>query len=126
MLWTAPPPARECQGCGGRLKLPRFGGATYAVNFDNRSRYRQVSVSSPWRLCSGPSGHSPSIETPAGRGIFPEAAAVPGWDRGLCVIAPLVPRTADVGAHGAIDASGLCEALCQTAEERHHGRGGDL
>src|ERR1700745_2472479 len=27
MLWTAPPPARECQGCGRRLRLPRFGGA---------------------------------------------------------------------------------------------------
>jgi hypothetical protein len=22
MLWTAPPPARECQGCGRRLRLP--------------------------------------------------------------------------------------------------------
>jgi hypothetical protein len=45
MLWTAPPPARECQRCGCRLRLPRFGGATHAVNFDNRSRYRQVGLS---------------------------------------------------------------------------------
>src|SRR5271166_6158924 len=30
MLWTAPPPARECQRCGRCLRLPRFGGATYA------------------------------------------------------------------------------------------------
>ena len=29
----------------------------------------------------------------------------------------LVPRAAFVGAYGAIDASGLCEALRQTAEE---------
>jgi hypothetical protein len=26
MLWTAPPPAHECQGCGRCLMLPRFGG----------------------------------------------------------------------------------------------------
>jgi len=49
MLWTAPPPARECQGCGGCLRLPRFGGATYAVDFDNWSRYCQVGLSSAWR-----------------------------------------------------------------------------
>src|SRR6201991_3477461 len=47
-------------------------------------------------------------------------------DRGLRIIAPLVPRTAGVGAYGAIDASGLCEALRQAAEERQHRRGGDL
>jgi transposase len=29
-------------------------------------------------------------------------------------------------AYGAIDAAGLCEALRQAAEERHHGRGSDL
>src|SRR5262245_58367577 len=42
---------------------------------------------------------------------------MPGRDRGLRVIAPLVPRAAGVGAFGAIDASGLCEALRQAAEE---------
>ena len=35
-------------------------------------------------------------------------------------------RAAGVGAYGAIDASGLCEALRQAAEERRHRRGGDL
>src|SRR6516162_4373476 len=54
MLWTAPPPARECQGYGRRLRLPRFGGAIYAVDFDNRSRYRQVGLSSAWRGCGRP------------------------------------------------------------------------
>jgi hypothetical protein len=29
----------------GLLRLPRFGGATYAHDYDNRSRHRQVSVS---------------------------------------------------------------------------------
>jgi hypothetical protein len=43
---------------------------------------------------------------------------MPGGDRSLRIIAPLVPRVAGVGAYGAIDASGLCEALRQAAEER--------
>ena len=50
--------------------------------------------------------------------IFPEVAAMPGGYRGVCFIAPLVPRTAGVGAYGAIDAAGLCEALRQAAKER--------
>src|ERR1700757_5197073 len=44
-MWTAPPPARECQGYGGWLGLPRFGGATNAFDFDNWSRHRQVGLS---------------------------------------------------------------------------------
>ena len=32
MLWTAPPPARQCQRCGRCLRLPRFGGATMQTN----------------------------------------------------------------------------------------------
>ena len=31
MLWTAPPPARERQGVGAVLRLPRFGGAAHAI-----------------------------------------------------------------------------------------------
>jgi transposase len=54
--------------------------------------------------------------------FFPEAAAMPGGYRGMCLIAPLVPRAAGIGAYGAVDASGLCEALRQAAEERHHRR----
>ena len=42
------------------------------------------------------------------------------------LIALLVPRAAGVRACGAIDAAGLWEALRQAAEERHHGRRGDL
>ena len=34
------------RGCGRRLRLPRFGGASYAIEFNNRSRYRQVGLSS--------------------------------------------------------------------------------
>jgi hypothetical protein len=37
-----PPRARECQGYGRRLRLPRFGGAAYAVSLDDWSGYREV------------------------------------------------------------------------------------
>src|SRR5947209_8899406 len=46
MLWTAPPPARECQEVGAVLRLPRFGGAAYAVNFHDRSGYCEVGLPS--------------------------------------------------------------------------------
>jgi transposase len=45
MLWTAPPQARECQRCGRRLRLPRFGGASHANGLDDWSRHRQVGLS---------------------------------------------------------------------------------
>src|SRR5215475_9903753 len=35
--------------CGRHLRLPPFGGAFYAVDFDNRSGYRQVGLSSTRR-----------------------------------------------------------------------------
>ena len=78
MLWTAPPPARECQGYGGRLRLPRFGGAICAVDFDDWSRYRQVGLLSAWRGCGRPSGPTPAVEAPVRLGILPETAAMPG------------------------------------------------
>ena len=46
----------------GRLRLPRFGGAIHAIEFDNRSRYRQVCLSSAWRRCGRPGG-DPSAKT---------------------------------------------------------------
>ena len=36
---------------------------------------------------------------------------MPGGDRGVRLIPPLVPGAAGVGTYGAIDAAGLCEAL---------------
>ena len=49
MLWTAPPPARECQRGGGCLRLPRFGGATHASDYNNRSGHREVCFLGSWR-----------------------------------------------------------------------------
>src|SRR5258708_9029470 len=60
MLWTAPPRARECHGCWVLLRLPRFGGASYANGYDNRSRYRKGCLSSPRHRRRGQGGH-PSI-----------------------------------------------------------------
>jgi hypothetical protein len=77
-----------------------------------------------WRLCGRPGGPAPTGEAPAGLGIFPETAAMPGGYRGVRLIAPLVPRAAGAGAYGTIDASSVC--LRQAAEERRHGCGGDL
>src|SRR5215472_6807729 len=53
------------------------------------------------------------VEAAVRLGILPDAAAMPGGDRGVRLIAPLVPRVAGLGTYGAIDASGLCEALRQ-------------
>src|SRR6476659_399624 len=44
MLWTAPPPARECHEMGLLLRPPRFRGAQYADNHSNRSRHRQIGL----------------------------------------------------------------------------------
>ena len=49
---------------------------------------------------------------------FPEAAAVPGRDRGLRGVASLVTPTPGSGAYGTSDAAGLREALREAAEER--------
>ena len=51
--------------------------------------------------------------------FFREAAAMPGWHRGLRLVSPLVARAAGTWPYRAIDAAGLREALRQTAEERH-------
>jgi hypothetical protein len=39
MLWTAPPPAHRCHGCGALLRLPRFRGASHADDNDNQFRH---------------------------------------------------------------------------------------
>ena len=62
-------------------------------------------------------------------GVFQEAAALPGWHRGMRHVASLVARAAGSRTYRASDPSGLCEALRQTPEERRrrcrgHLRGG--
>src|SRR5882724_3937202 len=85
----------------------------HASDHDNRSRYRKVSFSSARRGCGRPCGHSPSVEASLRAGILPEAAAMPGWYRGVCFLSLLVARTAVARPRCAADAAGLCEALRQ-------------
>jgi transposase len=49
-------------------------------------------------------------------GVLREAAAVPGWNRGLRNVTSLVARAQGTRAYRALDAAGLCEALRQAAE----------
>jgi hypothetical protein len=44
-------------------------------------------------------------------GVFREIANIPGWDRGLRLVATLVARTAGTRPYCAADTADLCEAL---------------
>jgi transposase len=50
--------------------------------------------------------------------FFPEAAGMPRWHRGLCLVASLVARTSGTPSYRAIDAASLREALRQALKER--------
>ena len=43
--------------------------------------------------------------------VFPEAAALSGRHRGLCIVALLGARAAGAWSQGALNAADLCEAL---------------
>ena len=58
------------------------------------------------------------LETSLRPGVLWAAAALPGRHRGLRLIAPLVAAVAGVWSQRAADATGLRQALRQTAEER--------
>ena len=83
MLWTAPPPARECHRCGRCLGLPRFGRATLCKRFltivlmSGKSVLQLHGVDGAARRLSVVSSASP------GSCVFPEVAAMPGSHRGL-------------------------------------------
>src|SRR5215472_19071629 len=99
----------------GLLRLPRFGGAEHANGYDNRFRYRQVSLSGAcW-----PSGCPPAVEASTGDSVFPETATMPGRRRGVRLLSLLVARAAGAWARRAANAAVLCEAVCQTPEERY-------
>src|SRR3990172_8809788 len=102
----------------GLLMLPRFGGANHASDDNNQSRHSEVGVSSARRRRGRQGAHPPSAEAPLRPGVLPEAAAMPGWYRGLRLIASLVAPTQGARAYRALDAAGLREALCQATEER--------
>src|SRR5438552_15997992 len=95
------------------LMLPRFGGANHASHHDDRSRYRKVGLSGPRHRRGRQRTDPASAEAPLRPGVLREAAAVPGWHRGLRLIASLVARTTGARAYRAPDATGLREALRQ-------------
>src|SRR5580704_9054050 len=126
MLWTAPPPGTRVPWMWALIRLPRFGGATYANDHDNGSRYREVGFSGPRRRCRRQCGSASADQTALRVGILPEATTVPGRYRGLRIRASLVARTPGAWSYCAADAAGLCEALREAAQERRHRRRGDL
>src|SRR5271154_244960 len=106
------------------LKLPRFGGANYASDHDNRSRHRQIRVSGSRHRRGRQSDCQAAIEaSPCPR---VQAAAMLGWYRGVRIIPPLVTRDQSTWPQGPPDATCLCEALRQATEERRGGCRGDL
>src|SRR5262245_26361905 len=105
------------------LKLPRFGGAKDASDHDNRSRHREVSFPGSWHRRRRQCNCQAAIEAPPCPSILSQAAAMPGWHRGVRIVAPLVARDRSAWPHGPLDATFLCEALRQTTEERCDGCG---
>src|SRR4249920_1381957 len=101
----------------GLLRLPRIGGAIHASDYDNRSRHRQVGLSGARCRCWRAGGHPPPIEAALCPCVLPEASAMLGGHRSLCLFSPLVARAAGAWPYSAPDAAGLREALRQTAEE---------
>src|SRR5258705_5344963 len=101
------------------LRLPRFRGANHANDNDNRSRHRQVVLPGLRSGCQWSGGHRPQFEASPRPGVLSEAAAMPGWHRGLRLVSPLVTRTPGTWPYRAINAASLREALRQAAEERH-------
>src|SRR5262245_1911725 len=90
MLWTAPPPGTRVPRKWALLKLSRFGGASHANGYDNRSRHREVGFSGPRHRRGGQGCHPPSVEAPLRPSVLPEASALSDWHRSLCRLASLV------------------------------------
>lgn len=82
---------------GRRLRLPRFGGAAYAVNFDDRSGYLEVRLQVHGVDAAGQVVIRRQLKRRLMLSFFEMLAAMPGGDRGLRVIPLLVPRLQALG-----------------------------
>src|ERR1700733_6017933 len=102
------------------LKLPRFGGAKHASDHDTRSRHCEAGLSGSWHGCGWQCHHPPSAQAALRAGILSEAATLPDRHRSLRLVASLVTRAPGAWSHRTADAAGLCEALCEAAQERCH------
>src|SRR5262249_28377396 len=114
MLWTAPPRHASAIDVGAVMTPYDSEEPGHANDYDRWPRYREVSVSGSWRRCGWQRGFLSPAQAALCSDVLSEAAAVPGWHRGLCVIALLVARTSGARSHGTSDAAGLCQALRQT------------
>jgi hypothetical protein len=66
----------------------------------------------------------PPAEAPVRGGFVPEAAGLSDQHRSLRLVALLAARAPGARPPCSAQAASLCEALCQTAEERCYRRGG--
>jgi hypothetical protein len=100
------------------LRLPRFGGAAHAIK--SISTIGLDIAKSVFQVHGVDAAGQVVIRRQLRRrhvlAFFQKLPPMPGRDRGVRLIAPLVLRATGVGAYGAIDASGLCEALRQAAK----------
>src|SRR5271170_6186310 len=94
------------------LRLPRFGGANYANDHDNWSRYREVGFSGSWHRCGWQYRHPPAGQAALRTGLLPETATVLSRRRSLRLLASFVARAPGARPYRSPDAAGLCEALC--------------
>src|SRR5215468_8665818 len=114
MLWTAPPRHESAIDVGAVMTPYDSEEPGHANDYDRWSRYRQVGFSGSRHRCGWQCCCSPSAQAALCSDVLSEAAAVPGWHRGLCVIALLVARTSGARSHRTPDATGLRQALRQT------------
>ena len=68
-----------------RLRPPQFGGAKHAHDHDNGLDIAKTLFEVHGIDAQGKSSHPTSVEAPLCPGVLPEAATVPGGDRGLCL-----------------------------------------
>ena len=113
----------------GADKAPRFGGAKSCKRLLPSVSTCEVGFPGSRRRSEGQCGASPPDQAALRSGVLPEAAAVPGRHRSLCLGASLVAPTASAWPHrspdapayvtpyvkrhknDAIDAEAICEAV---------------
>src|SRR5262245_3302616 len=98
----------------------------HARGHDDWSRHRQVGFPGSRSGCSRQGGRASAAEASVRAGFLQKALALPGGDRGLRHVSPLVRGAAGTRPHRSADAAGLREALPEAPEERCRRCRGDL
>src|SRR5215468_11563307 len=121
--WTQSPQSQTRSASDALLQSVELAVAAgeltkHASDHDERSRYREVGFSGPWRRCWRPGGAPSAVEASLCSRVLWQVGSVPGWHRGLRFISLLGTPASGIGTQCASDAARLCEALRQTTEER--------